>query len=177
MQRALGPEDHAHAPREAPPLIELPQVGRRQALGLLALLLVTFGLLGWRYGVVDLVAGRSAEALEVDTGPFGGTLSVEVASHWGSYRVTLRRGEAWPADASAAQALIDGAGDVESGAAMRAIADGRAVWVQVRDGEGRVLESAEVELARRRSALASPLIGEGAARGFDQAFRSPSPSP
>ena len=62
--RELGAEDRTHAPREAPPLIELPRMGRRQALGLLALLLVTFGLLGWRYGVVDIVAGRSADALD-----------------------------------------------------------------------------------------------------------------
>ena len=43
---------------------------------------------------------------------------------------------------------------------------------------GRLLSSYPLGLlsdARRRSALASPLIGEGAARGFDQAFRSPSP--
>jgi len=146
--RELGAEDRTHAPREAPPLIELPRMGRRQALGLLALLLVTFGLLGWRYGVVDIVAGRSADALEIDPGPFGDTLAIEVASHWGKYRVTLRRGDDWPADTAAAQALIDGAGDVEAGAAMRAVADGRGIWVQVRDGQGRVLESAEVELAR-----------------------------
>lgn len=146
--RAIGAEDRRHAPQEAAPLIELPRVGRRQALGLLALVLVAFGLLAWKAGLVDRIAARSAETLEVDAGAFGNVLAVEVVSRWGNYRVTLRRGVGWPEDAAAAQARIDAAVSIEEGAAMRAVADGRAIWVHVRNSKGEVLDAQEVGLAR-----------------------------
>jgi hypothetical protein len=146
--RAIAAEDRSHAPPAAEPLIQLPRMGRRQALGLLALVLVAFGLLAWQVGLVDRIAGRSGEALEIDPGPFGDVLAVEVVSRWGNYRVTLRRGTGWPGDAAAAQARIDAAVSNEEGAAMRAVADGRDIWVHVRDAEGEVLEARELGLAR-----------------------------
>jgi hypothetical protein len=146
--RVLEEEDHRHAPRELSAALPLPRMGRRQALGLLGLVLVAFGLLAWKEGLVDRIAAHGADKLAVDVGPFADTLAVETVSKWGDYRVTLRRGEGWPVDATAAQVLIDAAQGVQEGAAMRAVAAGGFVFIQLQAEDGRVLDAARVSLAR-----------------------------
>lgn len=151
--RALGADDRRMAPADAAAVPRLPRVGRRQALGLLALVLVAFGLLAWKEGLVDRIAARSGESLAIETGPFGRALAVEAVSRWGTYRVTLRRGEDWPADAAAAERAIAGAETVTRRAAVRAVVDGGEVWVRLETDDGGVLDAAEVDLA--------PLLREG----------------
>ncbi|MDA1265001.1 MAG: hypothetical protein O2816_07980 [Planctomycetota bacterium] len=146
--RALTAQDHAHAIAAGVEAEPLPPGSRRQLLGLLALLLVAFAALAWQGGLVDRIAAKAGEQLEVDPGPFGATLAVETTTRWGMYKVTLRQGDAWPRSSAAAQAAIDAAGSVTEGAAMRAIADGGAIWLQLQDGQGNVLDAARIKLVR-----------------------------
>lgn len=144
--RSLSEEDHRHAPRQAIAPVRL-NMPRRQALGLMALVMVAFGLLAWQQGLVGLVAGTKAEALKVSTQPFGDSLAVEVTPKLGRYEVTVSRGPGWPLDEAALQAQIDAAESLTAAAALRAIGDGSVVYLLLKDSEGKVLESVSVELA------------------------------
>ena len=62
--------------------------------------------------------------------------------------IALTHGEARQCLRACWALTIDAAQSNADGAAMRAVADGRDIWVHVRDGSGRVLEARRMELAR-----------------------------
>ena len=144
--RELAQEDHRHGPRASEGL-GLPPMERRRALGLGALVLLTFGLLAWKEGWIDRLAARDGAGLELELGEFEGLLRVEVESHWGNYRVSIGRGPEWPDDAAQVESRIASAETLARRAALRAVADGSEIWIHLRSGEGRILATQSVRLA------------------------------
>ncbi len=134
------------APELPAGLAERHGFGRRELLIAVLLLVVGGAWVTWRYGLLDRVMAARAESLQVEAGPFGRLLRVEVSRSWGVYRISVLRGEAYPADAAALQAAQAAAAGLPERAAVEVVGNGGEMWVQIQDGEGRVLEAARIEL-------------------------------
>lgn len=143
-RRPAAPSDAPALPRMAPePGIGLP---RRQVLLLAPLALVLVGLLAWQSGYIDRVLAARAEQLATDTGPFGDMLTLRVARSWGSYKVTLTRGEGYPDTPDALAARKASVEELAGQAACAVIGDGDDLFVQVLDADGDVLDATRAEL-------------------------------
>lgn len=119
---------------------------RREVLFAAPLLLLAGSLVAWRSGWIDRILAARAEALRIDTGPFADLLQVATRRAWGDYRVELRRGAGYPADAVALGARRDGAKDLVTRAAIASVGDGGEVFVQLVDAQDVVLAEARAEL-------------------------------
>lgn len=121
-------------------------LGVKRGLLVGALLLVVFGLMAWRSGYVDMLFHASVSKLAIERGPFAGILAVSASERWGSYIVTISRGPAYPKDAADVARLRRERTDLPGQAAVRIAAEGGRLFVQLRDGAGRVLQSEAAEL-------------------------------
>ncbi len=119
---------------------------RRELLFAAPLLLLAGGIVAWQSGWIDRVLAARAEQLRTDTGPFGAMLQLRVDPAWGDYRVTLARGAEYPANASALAARRDGTEDLVVRAAIAAVGDGGAIFVQLLGPDDKVLAEHRTEL-------------------------------
>jgi len=119
---------------------------RRELLFAAPLLLLAGGLVAWRSGWIDRVLSARAEQLRAETGPFGAMLQLRVEPAWGNYRVTVTRGPEYPANASALAARRDGTEDLVARAAITAVGDGGAIFVQLLGPDDKVLAEQRTEL-------------------------------
>ncbi|MEM8882760.1 MAG: hypothetical protein AAGD14_01670 [Planctomycetota bacterium] len=121
---------------------EIARVDKRKAIGIVALLMIGFGLMAWHSGYVDRLMAASASSLTLDAGPFEGMLSMSVEKKWGLYHVTLAPAAAFPEEG----AEIPAGSDRARRAAWRIAESGGTLYVQLRSASGEVLESVEGEL-------------------------------
>jgi hypothetical protein len=140
--RARAPEDERRFP--SPPPLE-PRQRLHFAITLL-LFVVGAGVLAWRTGYVDRLLAPDGRELAVDLGPFEPLLSVAVASRYGSYEVTLRRGAHYPASARDVDALVAAAQTPAERAVAQAVASGDRVYVRLENAGREVLAAESVEL-------------------------------
>ena len=119
---------------------------RRELLFAAPLLLLAGGLVLWQSGWIDRVLSARAEQLRTDAGPFGAMLQLRVEPAWGNYRVTVTRGPEYPANASALAARRDGTEDLVARAAIAAVGDGGAMFVQLLGADDKVLAEQRTEL-------------------------------
>ncbi|MFN8824304.1 MAG: hypothetical protein ACK501_05010 [Planctomycetota bacterium] len=119
---------------------------RRELLFAAPLLLLAGGLVAWQSGWIDRVLAARAEQLRTDTGPFGAMLQLRVEPAWGNYRVTITRGPEYPATTGALAARRDGTDDLVARAAIAAVGDGGAIFVQLLGPEDKVLAEHRTEL-------------------------------
>ncbi len=145
--RAANAEDLRRIPRPLPDSASLKGLPLGKAFAVVALLLVAAGFSAWRSGWVERLLAPADEELSRDAGDFEGLLALEVDRVWGNYEVTLTRGPTYPVDADAARALERGRNDLAARAAVRAVADGGRIYVQLVDGDGEVLAEEPVALA------------------------------
>ena len=115
-------------------------------MGLAVLFLVAFGLWSWQEGYLDRLFGSNAEALEVVHGSFEDFVEAEVTSSWGKYVIKLTRGDRYPKDPAAVEALVAAAPDLKSRSAVNAIANGDELWLRLEDDAGKVLAAESVKL-------------------------------
>lgn len=143
--RAHTAEDLERDPghREITPPVAL---SRRGLVGLAVLFIVAFGLWAWQQGYLDRLFGADAAELEVRGGPFEDLVAAEVTSEWGKYVVKLTRGERYPVDPKAVEALVSAAVDLEARSAVNAVANGDSLWVRLENGDGRVIAAEKVDL-------------------------------
>jgi hypothetical protein len=131
----------------ADPAAQPPFGFRRREVMVLAPVLLLLGLLvAWQSGLVDRVLSARAETLAHDTGPFGAMVELRVQRSWGTYRVQIRRGPDYPADATALQRAQAAAESLAARAACDVVGGGGELWVQLRDAEGAVLAVARADL-------------------------------
>lgn len=119
---------------------------RRELLLAAPLLLLTGGLVAWQSGWIDRVLSARADQLRTDAGPFGAMLVLRVEPAWGNYRVTVARGPEYPATTSALAARRDGTEDLVARAAIAAVGDGGAIFVQLLGPDDKVLAEQRTEL-------------------------------
>lgn len=119
---------------------------RRELLFAAPLLLVAGALVAWQSGWIDRVLAARAEQLRTDAGPFGAMLQLQVEPSWGNYRVTVTRGPEYPANATALAARRDATEDLGLRAAVAAVGDGGALFVQLLGAEDKVLAEQRTEL-------------------------------
>lgn len=119
---------------------------RRELLFAAPLLLLAGSIVAWQSGWIDRVLSARAETLRTDSGPFGAMLQLRVEPTWGNYRVTVTRGPEYPANASALTARRDGTEDLVARAAIAAVGDGGAVFVQLLGPDDKVLAEQRTEL-------------------------------
>ncbi len=151
--RDANAEDRRRIPRPLPDTPSLKGLPLGKALAVVALLFVAAGFSAWKSGWVDRLLAPADEELKRDPGDFEGLLVLEVERVWGNYEVTLTRGAAYPVDAEAVGALEEARKQLAARAAVRAVADGGRIYVQLLDGEGEVLAEEAVSL---RALLADP---------------------
>lgn len=121
-------------------------VRRREIAWLAPALLVLAALAAWQSGWVDRVLAARAEALRVDSGPFGAMLATSVQRSWGDYEVTLRRGVEYPATPQAVAERLAKLSDTAQHAACSIVGDGRDLYVQLLDQDGAVLAETRAEV-------------------------------
>lgn len=125
-------------------------VARGRGIMVLALVLVGGSLAAWRSGYVslayDAITAPAADEVEVSTGVFAETLSLELDRRFTDYVCEIDRGALYPATPEDANALMDGAATTGERAAMSAVADGETIWVRVVDDEGLTLSAERIEL-------------------------------
>ena len=119
---------------------------RRELLFAAPLLLLAGGIVAWQSGWIDRVLAARAEQLRTDAGPFGAMLQLRVEPAWGNYRVTVARGLEYPATTSALAARRDGTEDLVARAAIAAVGDGGAMFVQLLGADDKVLAEQRTEL-------------------------------
>lgn len=119
---------------------------RRELLMAAPLLLLAGGLVAWQSGWIDRVLSARADQLRTDAGPFGAMLQLRVEPAWGNYRVTITRGPEYPATTSALAARRDGTDDLVARAAIAAVGDGGAIFVQLLGPDDKVLAEHRTEL-------------------------------
>lgn len=147
-RREVRPADLAKQNVGAPaPSIAVPNMGRPMIVALLALLMVAGGLMAWRNGLVDQIMAAQVETLQVDQTSFEGLLAVKVDGTWGIYEVSISRGPKYPETAAEATALEGGEITTADLAAIRTVAGGSKVYVQLLDKDSKVLEAEPVSLA------------------------------
>ncbi|HGY93038.1 MAG TPA: hypothetical protein ENK43_17880 [Planctomycetes bacterium] len=145
--RDANAEDLRRIPRPLPDSADLRGLPLAKAFAVVALLLVAAGFSAWRSGWVDRLLAPAETELSRDAGDFEGLLSIDVDRVWGNYEVTLTRGPSYPADAEAVRTLEEARNDLAARAAVRAVADGGRIYVQLVDGDGEVLAEEPVGLA------------------------------
>lgn len=121
-------------------------LGRRQLLLLAPLLLLAAALIAWRAGWIERVLAARAENLEIDTGPFGDMLAVEIGRSWGDYVVRIRRGPGYPPTARELQRIQSETDDLAVRAACEAVGSGGLVWLQLHSSEDTWLDAAAANL-------------------------------
>lgn len=119
---------------------------RRELLFAAPVLLLAGGLVAWQSGWIDRVLSARADQLRTDAGTFGAMLQLRVEPAWGNYRVTITRGPEYPATTSALAARRDGTEDLVARAAIAAVGDGGAMFVQLLDPDDKVLAEQRTEL-------------------------------
>lgn len=144
-KRPLRASDHARSPSHGQ-MEALQQLGHGKLLAILALLLVAFAGVAWQTGYIDRAFSPAVARLEVDRGDFEGLLEMEVESSWGRYVVRLTRGERFPETADAVAALLAERESTRAQAAVRLVADGDRIWVQLRALDGSLLAAAAKDL-------------------------------
>src|SRR6185503_2650618 len=100
----------------------------------------------WSGGYVDKLLAPRPDALAVLDTEFTGLLHVDVATSWGSYGVTLRRGPKYPVSNEEIDRLRAEAATPVQRAAIDALAGGGTVYVRLEDDGGRVLEVTRADL-------------------------------
>ncbi|MCA9323188.1 MAG: hypothetical protein KDB53_20780, partial [Planctomycetes bacterium] len=126
----------------APPLT----ASRRWMLA--AGIVLGLGFLSWQLGFIDRILAPKAATLEIEAGLFEGLIDVAVADQRGNYLVTLRRGPDYPADRSRLERLLADREDIAARAALQTVADGRPLYLELRDASGRPLVVAPVASRR-----------------------------
>lgn len=119
---------------------------RKEVVIVLPLLIVAFGLLAWRSGLVDRLLSANVRGIEIDTHEFGGLLAADVESEWGNYSVTVRRGDDYPSTSAGWDARAAASTTETERLRDNLVREGQDVWVQLRDTEGAVLAQRSVEL-------------------------------
>lgn len=119
------------------------------------LMVLAVSMLVWQAGIWDRVWAVPAEQLDIDTGLFGDLVAVQISADYGNYRITMRRGPAYPATTGAADALEQAANSTAERAAVLAVSSGDVVHVQL------VSETDEV-LWYARASLRALLLSEDA---------------
>lgn len=120
---------------------------RRRELLVLAPVLLVLGLLvAWQTGWIDRVLAARAEGLTREAGPFGAMLDVQVERTWGNYRVRLRRGADYPATPADVAQKKAAAADHTHASACDIVGDGRDLFVQLLDGDHKVLAEERADL-------------------------------
>lgn len=113
---------------------------------LLPTLLVLAALMLWQSGLFDRLLSPAAATLAIDTGPFGAMLAMRIERDSMQYTIELQRGPEFPSSPAALQQRLANVTDLEQLAAGRIVGDGRDLFVQLLDGERRVLAEDRVEL-------------------------------
>jgi hypothetical protein len=142
--RPVADADLHRNPEVAPPTSASMGRGRLAIVGVL--LLVAFGLAAWTSGWVDRLLSAKAEAIVIEAGPFAGFVQVESEKAWGDYRVTLRRGAAFPVSNEAVAAARAKASTPAERAAVEIVANGGELWIRLEDAAGHVLHAERAEL-------------------------------
>ena len=125
--RELEADDLAASPF-TPVSPEARKAGLRAAAMICVLCLLGFGAVAWQSGWVDRVLGAEAGTLDVEPGQFEGLLVVAVESHWGDYRLTVRRVADYPASPAEVALLKEAAPSLTHAAALGAVAGGDSVF-------------------------------------------------
>ncbi len=132
----------------AGPRIALPNMSRPMVLLLLVLFLTAGGLMAWRRGLLDQINAAKVETIQVDLASFQGLIQLQVEEVWGIYAVAVSRGPEYPTTTEQADALEGRATTTVEKAAIRAVVGGTGMFVQLLDGDGKVLEAKPASLAR-----------------------------
>lgn len=143
-RRPVRADDQPVVLPSRPPLRQL--LGRREVTIVLPLLVLAFGLMAWRSGLLDRLLAASATGLRTDRGTFGELLAIDVQGHFGNYQVVLRRGSAYPVDSAAWDARIAAATGEQERLANIVVREGQEVHVQLRDASNAVLANSKVSL-------------------------------
>jgi hypothetical protein len=110
------------------------------------LLVVGFGLMAWRSGLLDSVLSTAPDGLAIETGSFGENLAVEIDRSWGDYVIKVTRGPGYPASVEAFNAAKENATAISDRAALDILAAGGTIHVHLLDADGGLLETAPLEL-------------------------------
>ena len=142
--RPARPEDRPPVLPARPAMRQL--LGRREVTIVLPLLVIAFGLLAWRSGLVDRVLAASAQGLGLETAAFGDLLAIRVEGNFGNYRVKVLRGPGHPTTVAEWDARTARAATESERLHDVVVREGQDVWVQLRDSAGEVLAQAKVGL-------------------------------
>lgn len=115
--------------------------------GIAVVVLAATGVLAWYGGVIDGLFAPPAAALDREIGPFEGLLAWRAEGTMDGYRVVVERGRRYPLTVAEREALEAAATRGIDRAAIRAVADGRRIWVRLEDAGGEVLVARPLELA------------------------------
>lgn len=150
--------------------------GIRRVVLIGILMLVAFSALTWQSGLLDRVMSADVELLQVDSGPFGELLAVDVEPNWGNYRVLLRRGAAYPTTAAGVKELEAAAATPADRAAVLAVCDGGNIYLRLSDEQGKTLAYHPVEmralLLKNDAVISGHLPGRIAARSIQLALEA-----
>lgn len=142
--RPVGAGD---VPVELPAAPPWRQMLRRKEVAIVVpLLIVAFGLLAWRSGLIDRLLAANAQGIEVRTGVFGDLIEASVESSWGNYEVTVRRGSGYPMSSAEWDARAATATTESDRLRDTVVREGQEVWVQLRDAQDEVLVEGTVSL-------------------------------
>ena len=144
-QRPLREKDHVRAPSHGQ-IAALQGLGPGRMIAVLVLLLVGFGLGAWQTGYIDQLFAPGVERLGTELGDFDGLVRLDIEKSWGVYKLELRRGARFPAKSSEVEALLAERESTKAQAAVRLVADGSRIWVQLRDADGKVLHAGSAAL-------------------------------
>jgi len=114
-------------------------LSRREIVWLAPILLVAGLTYAWYSGWFQRVMAARADQIQIDTGPFGDMLSVEVERSWGNYHATLTRGEGYPATPAALVERRQASDDIATRAACELVGNGGKLFVQLTQEDGLVL--------------------------------------
>lgn len=121
-------------------------LGRRELFVIGPLLAVLGMVMAWQSGLVDQMLAARAEAIAVETGPFGKLLDVRFRRSWGNYEIEIYRGPDYPKDPKALNDRRDAAASLTERAACDAAGNGGEAWLQLRNSKGKVVAAQRFEL-------------------------------
>lgn len=144
--REITAEDRRHAPAQQVKTSELAKMGKKKAIAILLLLVVTLSLYTWQTGLIDKIFAESGSQLEVEMSGLGRILTVEVSSSWGNYVIEIRRGESFPVNTQEREALLAATTDLAEQALLRTVVDGGTIYARIEDEENKVLRAQVLDL-------------------------------
>jgi hypothetical protein len=123
------------------PFMDLLTREPKKAAAVLLLVLAVIVLAGWQSGLIQRIRSPEADLVTLHTGAFGSLLTVSAESKWGTYRVTVRRGEDYPAAGEDILILLENTESIEQRAAVNAVVNGEIIYIRTEDSQRNVLDA------------------------------------